>query len=270
MIGAGGIARWPPSASALLLAARNSAYGLVLAPDRAGPAGAAAGGRPARARRVDGDGHGPEPSLGDRAAGVLGDGPRRVRVLEHRHARRGARRRRHRRSRSARARRRVPGRLRGAARPARAPRSTAGSRPLLGGAIALVLVPIAPPGVPIIAAGLAALVGLRTRPMTLVGGAGAGRRLLRVQGVRPRAAGRPSAAGPARALRRAPAGGAAGGAHRGGDVRRRSIAGARRPRRRRGRGRRGGVAAGPVPRRDRAGGGRDGRVLRAATSGSAA
>jgi 4-azaleucine resistance transporter AzlC len=34
---------------------------------------------------------------------------------------------------------------------------------VLGAAIALVLVPIAPPGVPIIAAGLGALVGLRTR-----------------------------------------------------------------------------------------------------------
>ncbi len=35
---------------------------------------------------------------------------------------------------------------------------------VLGGAIALVLVPLTPPGVPIIAAGLAALVGLRVRP----------------------------------------------------------------------------------------------------------
>ena len=109
-------------ASALLLAARNGAYGLALAPVLRGPLGRRLRRRPPRDRRVDGDGDWPQAGPARPAPGLLGRRAGGVRVLERRHAGRRARRAGHRRSRDLRARRRLPGRLR---RPAGAPPAVA-------------------------------------------------------------------------------------------------------------------------------------------------
>ena len=196
VLGAGGsaAAALPP---ALLLAGRNAIYALSLKSVLRGGAAAAGARRAARDRRVDGDGARPARAGRKRRAFLLTA----VAIFvcwNLGHAARRARRRRDRRPARLRARRDLPGHLpRAARRRSCAPRGAVGAA-VAGAAIALVLLPLAPAGVPVMAAALVRAVPAAAggRRDELVERARAVRRRLRVQG-RGRAARRP--------LRRRPA-----------------------------------------------------------------
>ena len=166
VLGAGGSVA-AALAPALLLAARNgdlrprAGAGPARRPLRRAARGAA------RDRRVDGDGAAPRRDRRDARRAFLATGLSVFAVLEPRHARRRAARRRPRRparrSASTRCSRRRSWRCCAAAAPARG----AGRRRSAGASIALAALPVAPAGVPVLAAVLGvvpALARLRARP----------------------------------------------------------------------------------------------------------